>query len=103
MMPSSRRTNGRRARTSSPRGKDEIARTPGRRRRRSRTMRRVRTVGIDERVPGRWRTSASALHDHRAAVAEEALVDRQAGTRALDLPAVGTAAELPGELAHLGD
>ena len=44
---------------------------------------------------------ALVLDDHRGAVAEEALVDRQAGARAFDLPAFGLAAQLPRELAHL--
>ena len=41
--------------------------------------------------------------DDGGAVAEEALVDRQADAGALDLAAVGLAVELPGELAHLRD
>ena len=72
----------------------------------------VETFGGD--LGGRWRRAGGAhvapmtivllpLHDHRGAVPEEALVDRDADLGARDLPAVGLAAELPGELADLGD
>src|SRR5688572_19625647 len=39
----------------------------------------------------------------RAAVTEEALVDREAGLGALDLAALGLPPELPRDLAHLGE
>src|SRR3954453_20285324 len=45
---------------------------------------------------------ALLLDDHRGAVAEEALVGRQADAGAFDLAAVGLAAHLPDQLAHLG-
>src|SRR5688572_15878775 len=47
--------------------------------------------------------AVSHRQQHRAPVAEEALVDREAGRGALDLTALGLASELPGDLAHLGD
>ena len=47
--------------------------------------------------------SPSGREEHRAAVAEEALVDREAGLGPLDLAALGLAPELPGDLADLGD
>src|SRR5690606_11474491 len=46
---------------------------------------------------------ASARDDDRGAVAEEALVHGHADLRALDLAALGLAAQLPGELADLCD
>src|SRR3546814_1896341 len=45
--------------------------------------------------------SQSGRQEDGAAVAEEALVDGEAGARALHLAALGLAAELPGDLADL--
>src|SRR5918999_2858255 len=42
-------------------------------------------------------------HDHAGAVAEQALVDGEADGGTLDLAPVGLAAQLPGQLADLGD
>src|SRR5258706_2576713 len=42
-------------------------------------------------------------HDHRRAVAEQALVGRDADPGAVALAAEGVAPQLPHQLAHLGD
>ena len=48
------------------------------------------------------RSGRSDAEQHRRAVAEQALVGGDADPGALDLPALGLAAQLPGHLAHLG-
>src|SRR5262245_50799148 len=45
----------------------------------------------------------SPLHDHGGPVTEQSLVDRQPDARALDLPSLGLAPQLPRELTHLRD
>src|SRR5579872_1367522 len=47
--------------------------------------------------------SGSAGHDHAGAVAEESLVGGDADTSAFHLATVGLPAQLPDELADLGD